>query len=275
MKRSNASQGTRADASGPLPQYSLDGRATGASTADDSFDRAPTLVRPSLNASQAAEVLRAIERRRPRAAVEELDADALVDASGPKAPLPQFAASDVSAPVMSTSEIRFFDAAAATAALEERAADEDDAAAVEPDAAPVTSRARIGRRAVAAVLSLAGLVLIAGAATAASRPSEAASPVEEIYALARGDVSSSRAEHQARAAAAAKVSGEAKEPTRVETTGKLVTPATAAAKTLFVDGITMGRAPLDVSCGLHRVRVGERGETHPVDVPCGGSALVR
>ena len=114
-------------------------------------------------------------------------------------------------------------------------------------------------------------MLLGGAIVAAARPSEASSPVEEIYALARADANSSRALHAARAAAAAPVA----EAVVAPTTGTLETPKAQAGQTLFVDGIAMGRAPLTLACGRHSVRVGKGGAATSLEVPCGGSVVAR
>jgi hypothetical protein len=281
-----------ADVSGPLPQFSLEearttlgAQARTAGTqgdpgaADDAFDQAPTLVRPALSPAHAAAVLRAIERTRaPRQhaqhaapAVEELDADALVDASGAHAPLPRFADGDSIAPVMSTSEIRFFDADAAVAALDEHGDEDHDPDHASARPLPTPDRARLGRRAVTAVVGVAGFVLFVGAGVSAARPSESSSVVEEIYALARADANSSLALRAARADAAPV----AVEVAAAPSTGTLDTTKELAAQTLFVDGIPMGRAPLTLACGRHSVRVGKAGVAKSLEVPCGGNVVAR
>jgi hypothetical protein len=222
------------DATGPLPQFSL-------SDADDSFDRAPTLVRPALDARRAADVLRAIER---------------LPACSPRDSVPP----DSLAPVMSTSEVRFFDADAAVAALEEH--DEHDELAEAPRR-PTIERARVVRRAVIGVLGASLVLLAIAGGVAAARP-----PAEAV-------VFESAPVHATPAAAPTHPSEPSAAEERPSSTGVLETPRSLAAKPLFVDGVAMGRAPLTVTCGSHSVRVGEKGASSRVDVPCGGSALVR
>jgi hypothetical protein len=272
----------RADVSGPLPQFSLEDGRLGAKSPDDSFDMAPTLVRPALDPARAAAVLRAIERRRAPGqsaapVIEELEADALVDASGAHAPLPRVADGDSIAPVMSTSEVRFFDAEAAVAALDDHGLEDQDRdhdlASSQPK--PTPDRARLGRRAVSAVVSLAGLVLFVGAGVAAARPSESSSVVEEIYAHARADANSSRALQAARATRAAAATPAVSDVAAATSTGTLETTRELATQTLFVDGIAMGHAPLTIACGRHVVRIGKAGAARSLEVPCGGTVVAR
>jgi hypothetical protein len=52
--------------------------------------------------------------------------------------------------------------------------------------------------------------------------------------------------------------------------GTVTLAAAAAEHRLFVDGVVRPRGEAVVSCGKHRVKVGSRGRTRIVDVPCGG-----
>ena len=58
--------------------------------------------------------------------------------------------------------------------------------------------------------------------------------------------------------------------------GSLSTVRSAPGRRIFVDERTVGETPsaVLVACGVHRVRVGSRGATTTVDVPCGGEVIV-
>jgi hypothetical protein len=58
--------------------------------------------------------------------------------------------------------------------------------------------------------------------------------------------------------------------------GRLSTAGSAPGRRIFVDDRTVGETPNDVivPCGSHRVRVGSRGTTSIVEVPCGGELNV-
>jgi hypothetical protein len=61
-------------------------------------------------------------------------------------------------------------------------------------------------------------------------------------------------------------------PAPAATTGTLSTSGAAPGRRIFVDDRTVGETPkaIVVPCGSHRVRVGSRGATAVIDVPCGG-----
>lgn len=65
-------------------------------------------------------------------------------------------------------------------------------------------------------------------------------------------------------------------PSAPATTGRLSTASAAPGRRIFVDERTVGETPtaVVVSCGSHRVRIGSRGKTTIVDVPCGGEIAV-
>ncbi|HSQ68320.1 MAG TPA: hypothetical protein VLM85_34160 [Polyangiaceae bacterium] len=54
--------------------------------------------------------------------------------------------------------------------------------------------------------------------------------------------------------------------------GQIALPASAAGHRIYVDGHVVGDgpAPVDVSCGDHKLRVGSKGQWRAVHVPCGG-----
>jgi hypothetical protein len=55
--------------------------------------------------------------------------------------------------------------------------------------------------------------------------------------------------------------------------GTITRSTSASGHRLFVDGIVSPRGEAVVSCGKHRVKVGSRGRTQVVEVPCGGSVV--
>lgn len=54
------------------------------------------------------------------------------------------------------------------------------------------------------------------------------------------------------------------------TTGELLVPESI--DTVFVDDAPAGRAPspLTITCGLRRIRLGDKGTTRAIEMPCGG-----
>jgi serine/threonine-protein kinase len=67
------------------------------------------------------------------------------------------------------------------------------------------------------------------------------------------------------------------EPARETSThGTVMTSTASPGRRIFIDGRTAGEtpAPVVVSCGTHRVRIGSAGRTSTVEVPCGGEVLV-
>lgn len=54
--------------------------------------------------------------------------------------------------------------------------------------------------------------------------------------------------------------------------GKIALPASAAGHRIYVDGhlVGDGPAPVDVSCGDRKIRIGSKGQWRAVHVPCGG-----
>ena len=57
---------------------------------------------------------------------------------------------------------------------------------------------------------------------------------------------------------------------RAKTTGEFLAPDSN--ETVFVDDTPAGRAPdtLTIPCGLRRIRLGDKGTTRSIDIPCGG-----
>jgi hypothetical protein len=72
-------------------------------------------------------------------------------------------------------------------------------------------------------------------------------------------------------ASAAHVEAETSEPARAGE-GRLITPASARGRRVFVDGRVIGEGgkPLTVACGVHVVKVGSSGTPRTINVPCGG-----
>lgn len=58
--------------------------------------------------------------------------------------------------------------------------------------------------------------------------------------------------------------------------GRISTEGTAPGRRIFVDERALGETPnvVVVPCGSHRIRVGSRGNTNVLDVPCGGEVSV-
>ncbi|MEO6420485.1 MAG: hypothetical protein ABIP39_13800, partial [Polyangiaceae bacterium] len=59
--------------------------------------------------------------------------------------------------------------------------------------------------------------------------------------------------------------------------GKIRTQKRAMGHRIFVDGKVVGEGPgvYLVRCGAHRVRVGSKGKSTVVEVPCGGEITVK
>ena len=56
--------------------------------------------------------------------------------------------------------------------------------------------------------------------------------------------------------------------------GTVSLATTARGHRLFVDGSVVSSGSAVVSCGKHYVKVGSRGRTQPIDVPCGGDVVL-
>lgn len=61
------------------------------------------------------------------------------------------------------------------------------------------------------------------------------------------------------------------------TTGRLVLPPRARSHRVYVDGkvAVASGSNLELTCGTHALRVGSRGKSVAVEVPCGGVATLR
>lgn len=57
-----------------------------------------------------------------------------------------------------------------------------------------------------------------------------------------------------------------------DSSGEIVGPESRTGETVFVDDAAIGKvpSPLKVECGLRSIRIGEKGATRKIDVPCGG-----
>lgn len=62
-----------------------------------------------------------------------------------------------------------------------------------------------------------------------------------------------------------------------DTRGKIRTEKRASGHRIFVDGKVVGEGPgvYSVRCGAHRIRIGSKGKTSIVDVPCGSEISVK
>ncbi len=63
----------------------------------------------------------------------------------------------------------------------------------------------------------------------------------------------------------------------VPTTGKLRTDNAPPGRKIFVDGELVGEAPLsvDLPCGPHTIRAGNKVEARPFHIVCGAERVVR
>lgn len=197
-------------------------------------DEAPTLRRDALDEASARAVLLALDDptlKRP--ALRASDAAALLDTTPSTTRWPP-----TLAPTTVDATLERFVASAPAP---------DESWSEQTSLSP-TVRARrvqaIGRRAVAAALGLATLVVLAALVRIATRPAPASALGEDVV----------------RAASAA------------DTTGVLVPPASASGSTVYVDDVAAGVAPsaLTVRCGVRTVRIGAQGASRAIDVPCAG-----
>ncbi|MFI5297335.1 MAG: hypothetical protein ACHREM_04495 [Polyangiales bacterium] len=224
------------DRSGPLPQFNLEEASVVARLAAQG--RAPRLSYPE-----------------PRI-VSTTDGARVV------------ATPDSSSPATSTLEVRFFDAAAAVAALEE--VDEEELAP-EPPKLASTTREKIG---LFALVYASGLALLVVGAAVVMRP-HTTTPTVAILTS-----SSARSEKRTEPSAAAAVVEEKPAPkpapTLAPTLGMVVLPTSVHGQTIVVDDNLNGRAQptLSLRCGRHDIRFGARGKRQSVDVPCGGTVTL-
>jgi hypothetical protein len=63
-------------------------------------------------------------------------------------------------------------------------------------------------------------------------------------------------------------------PPPAATTGTLKLQKPAAAGHAWLDGKKLSQTETTVACGKHKVKVGNWGKTHAVDIPCGGELKV-
>jgi len=189
---------------------------------------------------------------------------------------------DTLSPVMSTTEVRFFDAEKAVAALAEH--EDDDFRDLDEDrvrAAP-RQRVRLGWAVAACAVSLATGVIATALFSQGGRVEAGGSFALGAVAAA---VESARTrvveqwESDARTAEkqpATTSKTEAPPVRKVPTTGNVKTPRVAQGRRIFVDGTVQGVAPATVvvACGKHIIKVGSNGTPRTVDVPCGSDVMV-
>lgn len=136
--------------------------------------------------------------------------------------------------------------------------------AVEPPSGRGSSIAMLAMAAVAAIaIGFVGT----GAVTGAVQRHAAARPTSVQVRAPTPSVSATTSSPVVSAAASA-------EPPR--TTGRIILPARAAGHRLFIDDrvVGEGQGVLPVACGRHLVKIGSRGKSQSVDVPCGGDVDV-
>jgi hypothetical protein len=128
-------------------------------------------------------------------------------------------------------------------------------------------RRRLARLVAVTVGGCALIIVAAGIAhLLRATPSQAAAPI-------------TIAEHPPSASAAATATptaamAEPATPPPPPTTGTLTLHKPAAAGHVWLDGKKLSQTETTVACGKHKVKVGNWGRAHAVDVPCGGELKV-
>lgn len=129
----------------------------------------------------------------------------------------------------------------------------------------------------AKAVAMATTTPAAPAVTAANPAAHASSPSEPSpAALAPGETKTTTLELDAPPAAPVIPAGAKPTPT-VQSTGKLRTDNAPPGRKIFVDGELVGEAPLsiDLPCGPHTIRAGNKPEARPFNIACGGERVVR
>jgi|HubBroStandDraft_6_1064221.scaffolds.fasta_scaffold669066_1 hypothetical protein len=133
-------------------------------------------------------------------------------------------------------------------------------------------RRRRLRRVVIGTLSACTLILIAAGIARVARGSPADRPLAAAAANAPATTTSPPAEPAAPTTLAIATAPN-DNPAAAPTNGSIRLDRGLAARSVSLDGKPLRSATTTVACGRHDIKIG-RGQTHPIDVPCGGELRV-